>query len=47
MERNDRFIWKAGDVVITDKDGRPIDLNKLAQLAREKAAEQNEEEAEQ
>ena len=47
MERIDKFVWKAGDVVLTDKDGRPIDLKKLAQLAKEKAAEQNAKEAEQ
>ena len=52
MERIDRFVWRAGDVVITDKDGRPVDLNKLAQLAKEKAAKEkaakeNEKEAEQ
>lgn len=28
--RDDRFAWKAGDVVITDRDGNPIDMKAFA-----------------
>ena len=27
---NDRYEWKAGDVVITDRDGKPIDMEEFA-----------------
>ena len=30
MKREDRFTWKAGDVVITDRDGNPIDMEAFA-----------------
>ena len=26
---NDRYEWTAGDVVITDRDGKPVDVNAL------------------
>lgn len=25
----DRYTWKKGEVVITDRNGKPIDMNKL------------------
>lgn len=36
--RKDRFTWKAGDVIVTDRNGNLIDLNKLAKQAKEAAA---------
>lgn len=29
-DADDRFTWKAGDVVITDRDGNPIDMEAFA-----------------
>ena len=29
MKREDRFTWNKGEAVITDRDGNPIDLDKL------------------
>lgn len=28
-DRAERFTWKAGDVIVTDRDGNPIDFDKL------------------
>ena len=28
-KRKDRFTWKKGDVILTDRNGRVIDLDKL------------------
>ena len=27
--RDDRYSWKKGEVVITDRNGKPVDLSKL------------------
>ena len=40
--RDDRFVWKAGDVVIADRDGNPIDMEAFA--AEALAAENEKEE---
>ena len=34
---NDRFEWNAGDVVITDRDGNPIDMEAFAAEALDEA----------
>ena len=35
---NDRQSWKKGDVVFTDRNGKPIDIEKFAQAALKSAA---------
>ena len=42
LYENDRYNWKAGEAVLTDKDGRPVDMNKLNELDE---LDENEEEA--
>lgn len=37
--KSDRYSWKKGDVVVTDRTGKPIDMKKFAQDAL-KAAKQ-------
>lgn len=32
--RSDRFTWKKGDAVITDRNGNPIDFNKLNKASK-------------
>lgn len=29
----DRFSWKAGDVIVTDRNGKQVDMKKFAQEA--------------
>lgn len=32
--RSERYTWKKGDVVVTDRNGNPIDFNKLNKASK-------------
>lgn len=36
--RSDKFTWKAGDVIVTDRNGNPIDFDKLNKASKAKKA---------
>ena len=36
--RDDRYVWKAGEAVLTDRNGRRVDPSTLEPLAKKPAA---------